>query len=122
MVRRTRRDTSTHAVKAFIQQGAQRPSGAISRQAIEIMNMNIGVAVGEAFGGGVDFIKPVIGNDLSGPLLIRPALEYPVLALALIRQSVPEIYSDTALYNPHWFPFFEYGWVLTRYNEQGGTR
>ena len=89
-----------NAVEAFAQQSAQRPAGAIARQHVEIVDVDIGLAVRPADGGGIDLVEPVIGDHLAGDVedhaaqgiaLIGIGLDAPVGAAEIFLDGVGHI-------------------------------
>lgn len=95
MARRTAGNATLHTIETFAQQLAQAPPGAITGQAVQIMDVIIAFAMCFAFGRAIDFIQPIIPMTLPAMLLIKPAWLYPTLAFALIRQSALDKYSAT---------------------------
>ena len=65
VLRRAGFDLARHAVQAFIEQGAQRPAGAIAGQHVEVMDVQIGIAMRVADLRRIHMAEPVIGDHLA---------------------------------------------------------
>ena len=59
-------DTTPNSVEAFVEQNTQAPTGAISGQAIQIVDVDVAVSMRIPFFFGVHLVQPVVGNDFSG--------------------------------------------------------
>ncbi|MCY1226737.1 hypothetical protein D3C72_1544670 [compost metagenome] len=68
MFRRVGLDLARHAVEAFRQQLAQRPAGAVAGQHVEVMDMQVAVAMRLPGFGAEDVRQPVVGRDLAGDI------------------------------------------------------
>jgi hypothetical protein len=64
-----------HAVEALVQQGAQRPAGAVAGEHVEVVDVEVGLAVRLADFRRVDVGQPVVGDDLAETLRISPPSE-----------------------------------------------
>jgi len=87
---RHRFDTARHAIEAFVQQRTQRPAGAIPGEHVEVMDMQIRLAVRAADLLAVDLVEPIVGGDLArhvqhqptqGVALVGIGLHTPVFAV-----------------------------------------
>ncbi|MNH31241.1 hypothetical protein D3C79_915820 [compost metagenome] len=56
-----------------MQQAAQRPAGAVAGEHVQVMDMQVGLAVGAADGFAVDLVEPIVGSDLAGDVEHQPA-------------------------------------------------
>ena len=63
--RRARFDLARHAIQAFMQQGAQRPAGAIAGQHVEVVDVQRRFAVRRAHFRRIHLVQPVVGDDLA---------------------------------------------------------
>ncbi len=71
--RRPGLDLARHAVQAFVQQRAQRPAGAVAGQHVEVVDVDVALAVRGAGLGRIDVRQPVVGGDLAGDVEDQPA-------------------------------------------------
>ncbi len=58
-------DLAGHAVQAFVEQRAQRPAGAVAAEHVEVVDVDVAIAVRLADLGRVDVREPVVGRDLA---------------------------------------------------------
>ncbi len=56
-----------------MQQGAQRPAGAIAGQHVEVVDVQGALAVGLAQSGRIDMLKPVVGDHFARHVEDQPA-------------------------------------------------
>ena len=66
MLRRGRGNRVGHAPESFFDELAQRPSGAISREHVEVVDVDVTVPVRLPRFGGEYLVEPVIGYGLAG--------------------------------------------------------
>ena len=71
--RRPRLDPARHAVEALVEQRAQRPAGAVAGQHVEVVDVQVALAVRRADGRAVHLVQPVVGGDLAGDVEDQPA-------------------------------------------------
>ncbi|MNF87033.1 hypothetical protein D3C84_694870 [compost metagenome] len=83
VLRRTGFDPSRHTVEPFVQEGAQRPSGTITGEHVEVVHMQIRLAVGLADGFAVDLVQPVVGGDLARHVQHQPAQGIALIGVGL---------------------------------------
>ncbi len=65
VLRRSGLDLARHAVETFVQQLAQRPAGAIAGQHVEVVDVDVAVAMRAADLRRVDVRQPVVGDHLA---------------------------------------------------------
>ena len=65
VLRRPGLDLARHAIQAFVQQGAQRPAGAVAGQHVEVVDVQGRFAVRRAHVGRIHLLQPVVGDDLA---------------------------------------------------------
>ena len=73
MLRRPGLDLAGHAVQTLGQQDAQRPAGAIAGEHVEVVNVDVALAMGAADLRRVDMRQPVIGHHLARHVEDQPA-------------------------------------------------
>jgi hypothetical protein len=69
VVRGTAVDAATDTVKALVEEIAETPPGAVASEAVEVVDVEVAVAVGSAFFRGVHLVKPVVGDNLAGSVI-----------------------------------------------------
>ena len=65
MLRRRGLDLAGHAVETFVQQGAQRPAGAVAGEHVQVVDVDVALAVGAPGLGRIDVVEPVVGHHLA---------------------------------------------------------
>ena len=60
---------ATHTIEPLIQQGAQAPAGAVTSEAVKVVNVVVTIAVGGTFLRGIHLVEPVIGNHLTSRVI-----------------------------------------------------
>ena len=66
MLRRGGRNRVGHAPESLFDELAQRPSGAVSREHVEVVDVDVTVPVRLSRFGGEYLVEPVIGYGLAG--------------------------------------------------------
>ena len=66
MLRRIGLNLACNAVEPFLQQRAQRPAGAVARQHVEIVHVEVRFAMRAAHLRRIDVVEPVVRYDLPG--------------------------------------------------------
>ena len=72
-----------NTVETFVQQIFQRPAGAIGSQHIQIMNMNVAVAVRFADFGRINMAQPVVGGYLAGNVQNQTAVGIALIGIGI---------------------------------------
>ena len=65
VLRRPGLDLARHAVQALVQQRAQRPAGAVAREHVEVVDVDVAFAVRRADLRRIDVGQPVVGDHLA---------------------------------------------------------
>ena len=65
---------AAHAVESFIEQVAEAPSGAVSGQAIQVMDVVIPFPVRGSFPCGVNLVQPIVGDYLARRVVDEPRI------------------------------------------------
>ncbi len=73
MLRRPRLDPTGNAVEALVEQRTQRPAGAVAGQHVEVVDVQVRLAMRGADLGTVNLVQPVVGGDLAGHVENQPA-------------------------------------------------
>ena len=66
-------DGAGDAVEALLEEVLERPAGAVASEHVQVVDVEIRVAVGLAGDGRVDLAEPVVGDDLAGGVEHHPA-------------------------------------------------
>ena len=86
MLRRSRGDCSGDAVETLLKKRAQRPARAVSREHVEIVDVQIALAMGPSRFFAEHFIEPVVRDELSCRIEHEPAY---AIALVCVRVHAP---------------------------------
>ena len=66
-------DGAGDAVEALLEEVLEGPAGAVAGEHVQVVDVEVRVAVGLAGGGRVDLAEPVVGDDLAGGVEHHPA-------------------------------------------------
>lgn len=66
MLGRSRITLAGNAVEAFGEKGSERPARAVARKHVEVVNVQVGLAVRATHFRRIDEVEPVVGHHLSG--------------------------------------------------------
>ena len=66
VARGSARDAAGHPAETLLEHHAQRPSGAVPGEDVEVVDVQVSGAVRLAGLGGVDLVEPVVGDELAG--------------------------------------------------------
>ena len=67
MPRRVAGDLAGNAVEALLEEGLERPAGAVAGEHVQVVDVQVAAAVGVAGLLRVDLAQPVVGDDSSIP-------------------------------------------------------
>jgi hypothetical protein len=76
-------DLAGHAVEALFEHHPQRPPGAVAGEDVEVVDVEVALAVRGARLGRVDLVEPVVGDELS-----RRVQDHAAQRVSLVRVCV----------------------------------
>ena len=93
-------DFSGYAIEPFIQESAQGPAGAVTREHVQIVDVQVSLTVCLTDGFGVHMAEPVVGNHLARAVqnqsaqrvaLVGIGLDAPVLAVQIFGNGADDV-------------------------------
>ena len=95
-------DLARHAVQPLVEQRAQRPAGTVTGQHVQIVHMNVALAVRDADFRRVDVVEPVVGDHFSGDVENQAAEAVTLIGVGVDAPvHLVEVFVDRAFHVHH---------------------